>query len=305
MRIDYCLYNATGNTFILLDNRNQSLDILKSSSVIRRLLCRPDEGPSVDGLILLEQSLRASIKMLYYNADGLEASLCANGVRSTAHFFYHRIKKVSSLSVETPRSLLQTKITGKPGNFQVSLNLGDISQVDTLDISPLFPMASRSLYVEAGVPHCVFLVEKIEDTFLKDRAQKIRHHKIFPQGANVNFLEIISLEEKSFKVRTFERGVEAETLSCGTGTISSALALSHWFSLQGPLQFHTAGGPLEVVLRAGENPSLKGGVFQEKQANGELIVGENTVEWRLCTEDSSSPLSSSSPRQPMEESSSE
>ena len=262
MNITYFRYSANGNTFVVIDNQEGGYGHLKNSPETLSFLCRSPEGIGGDGVIFLEHSEKASLKMVYFNADGREVAMCGNGVRSVAHYCRHRKGDKNDIFVETPRAVYKTYCEGE----WASIEMADISHKNALNISHLFP-AKKSFYVKVGVPHCVFLVDKIKDSFLTTHAPRIRNHEMFPEGTNVNFVTILSQEKKEVLIRTFERGVERETLSCCTGATAGALALSHWIN-KDECTFHTRGGPMYLTVG---NPILvKGKVFEYHR--GEIQV---------------------------------
>ena len=253
-----------------MDNRNNFYASLKHEPVILAKICRSLYGQQVDGVIFLEKSSVADIKMIYFNADGKEVAMCGNGVRSVAHYFYHYEKRKKTIFVETLRKVYRTSCLGDC----VSIEMTDINRQNALDISSLFH-GQESFYVEVGVPHCVFLVDKIKDEFLQIHAPSIRKNKIFLHGANVNFVEIFCLKDKEFMVRTFEKGVERETLSCCTGITASALALAQWMGVRDKCMFHTPGGPIELVLK--DPIVLKGQVeeYSKSQIDTNIVERED------------------------------
>ena len=130
---------------------------------------------------------------------------------------------------------------------KVSILMSEVNDIDQIKIDDLFNEAIHSLYLKVGVPHCVYLVETLKDEYLNSIAPRIRSDKRFENGTNVNFIEKKS-GDKEFAIRTFERGVEAETLACGTGTTAAAIAINSWFKTKGLIQFNSPGGKLEVEL---------------------------------------------------------
>ncbi len=244
LKIPYSRYSANGNMFVLIDNRKGDYGHLKEKAETLVLLCCSSKGMGSDGVIFLENSEKASVKMEYFNADGKAVNMCGNGVRSIAHYFYHREEKKETIFVETSRAVYRTDCRGD----HVSIEMGDISNKNLLDISHLFE-GKNSFYVEVGVPHCVFLVDKMKDIFINIYAPRIRKNTLFKEGANVDFVEILSLKNNTFAVRTYERGVERETRSCCTGITASALGLIHWLGIEGECFFRTPGGLINLSLK--------------------------------------------------------
>ena len=241
MEIAYTKYNATGNSFVILDGRSGALGALGGGGESLALLARETQ---TDGVICLERSTKADVRMVYFNADGGQVDMCGNGARSVAHYLWKRSGS-REVGIETNRDVYRTRV--EEGGARVSIKMGDISGVDSIDLSSLLGQAKRHLYVEVGVPHCVFLVDRFDEGLFKDRAPAICRHSLFPKGANVNFVEAICLDQRRFLLRTFERGV-GETLSCATGATAAAVAVSRWFGLEGTLSLAPLGGRMEVFI---------------------------------------------------------
>lgn len=238
-------YSATGNTFLIGDNREGQFGNLPKSAVEK--LCT--EG-NVDGLIFLEKSEnpKAHFHMRYYNNDGGEVGMCGNGARSIVHF----AKEVANLSEENSSYSFSTKNSlylGKPEkNYPIKMN--EIGDWEKYDISDLFD-AEYSYFLNTGVPHCIYLVDDLSNIPLDEVGNKIRFHERFPGGTNINWIQII--ENQKIKMRTFERGVDGETDSCGTGATAAALAMSKLKGWKSPITVQVNGG--ELTIRFNENYS--------------------------------------------------
>src|SRR6476469_5476897 len=208
--------NGAGNDFILFDNRTGSIDLDRSQIA---QLCDRHRGIGADGILLLEQPTnRADFRMRYFNADGGEAEMCGNGARCFARFAYKVGGKKEKISFETPAGVISAELKGD----LVTLRM---TEPTDLRLNVDLPMADENKtvhFVNSGVPHVVIAVEKIDDANVRRDGAAIRHHKMFsPNGANVNFIE--KRGSNKIAIRTYERGVEDETLACGTGIVASAL----------------------------------------------------------------------------------
>ncbi|MBU4305976.1 MAG: diaminopimelate epimerase [Candidatus Omnitrophica bacterium] len=207
---------ASGNDFIIFDNRRAGL---KNGPEIARLLCVRTNGVGADGLIFIESSKRADFKMRIFNPDGSEAEMCGNGIRCAVLYKGKKNTKVETLagllSAELKDYGIKVRMTD-PKGLQLNVNLdidGRIYQVN---------------YVNTGVPHSVYFVENLEATNVRMLGRLIRYHRDFePVGTNVDFAKII--DQDTLQIRTYERGVEEETLACGTGSVASALVYHHKF----------------------------------------------------------------------------
>ncbi|MBA2271192.1 MAG: diaminopimelate epimerase [Chthoniobacterales bacterium] len=248
--------NGAGNDFVLLDNRLGDLR-LERAAIAR--LCDRHRGIGADGVLVLERPANgADFRMRYYNADGGEAEMCGNGARCFARFADRIAGPLERLSFETPAGVIAAVLEGAGVTLQMSdpkdLELG-------LRISP-GGQAVRCHYIDSGVPHVVVPVDAIENVKVRELGSAIRHDPRFsPRGANVNFLE--RRGERAIAIRTYERGVEDETLACGTGVVASALIFSATENIDGPVEVLVRGGDeLQVgFAREGEcftNVTLSG-----------------------------------------------
>jgi diaminopimelate epimerase len=259
--LSFTKMNGAGNDFILLDNRSGSLR-LNSDGIA--FLCDRHRGIGGDGVLLLENAANgADFRMRYYNSDGGEAEMCGNGARCFARF----ANKVagpfsdglfSDLSFETPAGIIRAKLDGN----QVTVNL---SPPQGLTLNRKLQVQGKEFTVHllnTGVPHVVLIVDDLEATPVSELGKTIRHHEEFrPKGTNVNFVRPVG--PGKIAIRTYERGVEAETLACGTGVTAAALIYSRLKSIDSPIRVRVLGGDwLEVgFVEVGEefrDVSLKG-----------------------------------------------
>jgi diaminopimelate epimerase len=221
-------YQATGNDFVIIDNR-ESLFPTDDSSLIQKL-CHRKFGIGADGLILLEKSEIADFIMKYYNADGSLGSFCGNGSRAIVHFARSLGLIESTGSFEAFDGLHKTIIDG------------DLIQINMADVQNGIQLLNGT-FLDTGSPHYIEFVNDVENLDVVQLGKKLRYSSEFaPNGSNINFVEKIT--ENEIKVRTYERGVENETLSCGTGVTAAAIAAS-------PEQINkvtvsTTGGQLSV-----------------------------------------------------------
>ena len=228
--------NGAGNDFVLLDNRAGDLALTREQ--IARL-CDRHRGVGADGVLLLEPAANgADYRMRYYNADGGEAEMCGNGARCFARFANRAAGPLQHLSFETPAGVIGAELKGELVTLQMSqpidmrLGLEVAVKGDKIRVS----------YVDSGVPHVVVAVAKIEDVDVRSLGWALRHHPMFaPRGANANFSE--QRGPRSIAIRTYERGVEDETLACGTGVVASAILFA---------ANENATGPIDVLVRGGD-----------------------------------------------------
>jgi diaminopimelate epimerase len=236
--ISFVKYSGCGNDFVIIDNRQHELSL--STNAIKQLSHR-HHGIGADGLIFLESSQRPQTpyRMRIFNADGSEAEMCGNGLRCLAHYI-RSLENVSDFYVETMRQHFKISFAGNLVTLQMpSPTLPTFVE---LTIDAHSPKEKLSLhFLDTGVPHTILFVDDIEDNNLISFAPKIRHHPHFqPAGTNVNFAKII--DEQTVKIRTYERGVEGETLACGTGAVAAAIVGHQAFQLKAPIQIITRSG---------------------------------------------------------------
>ena len=246
MKVHFYKYQGTGNDFIMIDNRDFSFP--KSNSLINKL-CDRRFGIGADGLILLEPSEKNDFTMVYFNADGNEASMCGNGGRCIVAF----AKQLTIIDKETTFEAVDGLHYASIKNDIVSLQMIDIDTIESF---------KDHIFLNTGSPHHISFNDDVENIDVKELGSKIRYGApYFKEGTNVNFAEQIS--DNSFKVRTYERGVEDETLACGTGVTAVAIAANKSNRTKAStINIEVLGGQLEVSFhREGDvyrNVFLKG-----------------------------------------------
>lgn len=239
--------NGAGNDFVVLDNRDLSLSL--STEQIARL-CDRHRGVGADGLLLVEPAQNdGDFRMRYYNADGGEAEMCGNGARCYGRFvnFLHE-DKLSNIKFETMAGIISAEFEGD----QVRINM---SAPHTLKLAQELDVAGEKLTVHSvntGVPHAVVFVDDLENVDVIKLGAGLRYHEAFkPKGTNANFAKVLG--PNSIAIRTYERGVEGETLACGTGMVASALIHHELTGAASPVSVLVKGGD---TLRIGfEEPS--------------------------------------------------
>ncbi|MGC1478955.1 MAG: diaminopimelate epimerase, partial [Chthoniobacterales bacterium] len=218
MELAFTKMNGAGNDFILLDNRSKALSL--STSQIARL-CDRHRGIGADGLLLVEPPAAgaADFRMRYYNADGGEAEMCGNGARCFSRYGARLLGETASsaLSFETPAGVISASLLGEEVELAMS---APHSLAPSNDLTIEGTLVSTHS-INTGVPHAVVFVDDLELADVRTLGARIRHHEHFaPAGTNVNF---VAKTEEGIAIRTYERGVEDETLACGTGVVAAAL----------------------------------------------------------------------------------
>lgn len=242
MKISFTKFNATGNDFIAIDNRKNTLDA--NDKIRWAKLCSLKTGIGADGVLLLEESTKADFKMRYINADGGEVEMCGNGARAITAFAHETLEiKKESYRFETMNGIYECAIDAVYGYRLTMTELYDMNKINLHDLDKTMS-AKRSLYMNTGVPHAVFEIEKILEYPVFENGKAVRYDARFPKGSNANFFEVVA--PKHIRVRTYERGVENETLSCGTGATAAALAAAAFYNWDDEVVLETLGGQLAV-----------------------------------------------------------
>ncbi len=238
MQLIFYKYQGTGNDFVLIDNRQEIFD--KNNTKLVARLCDRRFGIGADGFILLENSAISDFKMVYYNADGKTSTMCGNGGRCLVAFAKLLGIITESASFEAIDGLHEASIR----NDIVSLKMIDVDAIDQFE---------DHIFLDSGSPHHITFVKNVNDVNVKITGRKLRFGApYFEEGSNINFVE--QTDKNTFKVRTYERGVEDETLSCGTGVTAVAIA-SHRTrkTASATIQLDTPGGQLEVSFETHNN----------------------------------------------------
>jgi len=230
MEMTFYKYQGTGNDFVVIDNRNGFFPKDNHSMIAE--ICNRKYGIGADGLLLLENNSKVDFTMAYYNADGKLGSMCGNGGRCIVHFanFLNIINE--NIVFEAIDGLHEASIH----NAIISLKMNDVAAIN---------VNSNSVFLNTGSPHHIEMVEDLKNYNVVENGSLIRNKTYGKEGSNINFVEKIGTN--LFAVRTYERGVEAETLSCGTGVTAVAIALFETNRINtNSVELHTEGGNLLV-----------------------------------------------------------
>ncbi len=251
---------ASGNDFVVVDNRQK---IIRDTAAWARQVCKPHQGVGADGVLLFENSKTANFKMRIINLDGTEAAACGNGFRCIALYANQILKYSSRIQFESGSGLIEAEVE-KDNIVKVQLVKPKVFDLDS-ELS-LTQNKIHYTFLDTGVPHVVIFVEDLEIVNVFEVGRLVRNHAKFqPFGANVNFVAIRG--KKDIEVRTYERGVENETLACGTGSTASAVA--------SVLRGFTAP-PVHVKTRSGEvlkiDMSLKDGKVEKVFLQGHAQI---------------------------------
>lgn len=234
--INFTKMVASGNDFVAVDcGRRFTTYELRH---LARSICDRKFGAGADGLLLLEKSKVADIKMRIFNPDGSEAAMCGNGARCAALY----CRKSGPVNIETRAGVIQSEVRADSVRIKLTPPQG-------IKLNMPLKINKRALkvnFINTGVPHAVIFVEGLDKIDVANLGLRIRYHKCFaPAGANVDFVEV--LNNDSIKIRTYERGVEDETLACGTGGAAAALIFALKSGCAGCINVHTKSGEILKV----------------------------------------------------------
>jgi len=228
--ITFYKYQGTGNDFVMIDNRNKVVS--KDDISLINSLCDRRFGVGADGLILLEDSATTDFKMVYFNADGNESTMCGNGGRCIVAF----AKFLKIIEGTTKFEAIDGLHTATISGHVVSLQMQDITKIED---------KKGSVFLDTGSPHHVQFEENISDFDIKTIGRNIRNGVYGVEGSNINFVKKIN--ETTFRLRTYERGVEDETLACGTGATAVAIAMNYLNETKASdIKLNVEGGELQV-----------------------------------------------------------
>ncbi|MFH1715346.1 MAG: diaminopimelate epimerase [Elusimicrobiota bacterium] len=237
-KIKFTKMHGSGNDFVMLDNRANTLP--ENKNLLAQRLCDRIAGIGADGLIIIESSNDSDFKMRIINQDGSEAEMCGNGARCAAHFAYSLGIVKNKMKFTTLAGPIGAEIVDDKINVRM-IDPVDFEKDIELDLDKFGKM--KAYYINTGVPHVVIFVDDIDDVDVKEMGRSIRYNKHFkPKGTNVNFVQVINSE--IIKVRTYERGVENETLACGSGSTAAAIISGLEKGAAPPVKAHTRGGEI-------------------------------------------------------------
>ncbi|MCF7888513.1 MAG: diaminopimelate epimerase [Victivallales bacterium] len=235
--------HGAGNDFIVFDNTDKKI---KLNTDIIRTLSNRRRGIGGDGVIAVSMPEKRQADydavMEYYNSDGSRGEMCGNGLRCAAYFAYSYLKLADNMKVKTDVGILDAEIIGEN---KVKISISVLESFKKTEIE-----GKIVAYGDTGVPHAVVCVDNLAQYDVFNEGRKLRTNSFFPRGANANFVEIVDREKGRAKIRTYERGVEDETLACGTGICAAAVSLSEFYNFPEKIELETVGSDfLEVDLK--------------------------------------------------------
>ena len=259
--ISFYKMSGSGNDFIIIDNRDLSLAVGDLPTFVRRI-CARKISVGADGLFLIEPSASVDFKWQFFNSDGSVGEMCGNGSRCVARYAYLLGIAGAKMSFETIAGIITAEVHGNV----VKVRLTNPSPLKIGQKILLDGQESLLDCIDTGVPHAVSFVDHLETFAVSDRGRKIRRHEFFqPKGTNADFA--CTLDRHQMKVRTYERGVEDETLACGTGVVASVLAAAGR---------NLVDSPVDVTVQSGETLrvyfSRREGAFEEIYLEGKAKI---------------------------------
>jgi diaminopimelate epimerase len=239
--VPFVKMSGAGNDFVMIDNMEQKHHF--DAPNLAKSLCDRHFGIGADGLIILEPTPDRDFRMMYYNADGSYGGMCGNGGRCAAIFARRQGHCRETFAFEAVGYTYRGSMRGNRVRMRMKEPSG---MVDCLVMNPAPPGMGIAAFVDTGAPHAVFFVEEVESVDVSGIGRILREHPAFaPSGANINFVQIMS--PGTLRMRTYERGVEAETLACGTGSIASAVLANRLRGIQPPVTVETRSGRILMV----------------------------------------------------------
>ncbi len=258
--IEFTKMSGTGNDFILIDHRTPFLD-REEMPAFARAVCERRVSVGADGLIFIEKSESADFRWQFLNGDGSWAEMCSNGARCAARFAHDRGIAPARMRFETVAGLIEAEVTGQSVRLKMtaptSLHLEEKIAVNGQE------QVVHSL--NTGVPHTVLFMDNIQQAPVQEWGRTIRFHEHFqPAGTNVNFVQ--QQGDNGLIVRTYERGVEGETLACGTGAVASAIIAGLLGKVRPPVTVTTSGSEQLIIHYALAGQEISG-VYLEGPAH--------------------------------------
>lgn len=258
-QITFYKMSGSGNDFIIIDNRNQGVEKKKVSDFIKKVCCRK-MSVGADGVVFVENADAVDFRWYFFNSDGSEAEMCGNAARCTARFAYLNGIAGRNMSFETGAGVIAALVTDDrvkikmPAPTELKIDYSIHLKNGLLSVSS----------INTGVPHVIVAVDSINDTEVVKLGREIRFHEEFaPAGTNVNFICI--QKDGTIAMRTYERGVEDETLACGTGAMAVSIVLARKFKKKSPMDIMTRSGNY-LTIHFNENQGQFNDIFLEGDA---------------------------------------
>jgi diaminopimelate epimerase len=236
MNIQFTKAQGTGNDFVILDQAPNNL------SEVVEILCDRKRGIGADGVLIVGPSENADVKMRILNPDGSEVSMCGNGARCAGLYAYRKGLVSDVFTMETGAGLLEVEIKEN----EVTIKMTDPVDLEMTKDIEIDGNVIKGHFINTGVEHFVVFVDDTKNVDVNDLGNKVRYHMSFaPSGTNVNFVSVTGKD--SISIRTYERGVEDETLACGTGSVASAIIANMIKDVSSPVKVLTLSGEILTI----------------------------------------------------------
>jgi len=260
-QVTFYKMSGSGNDFIIVDNRNKVVEDADLAKFIASV-CRRKMSVGADGFILVENSNDVDFEWRFYNSDGSVAEMCGNGARCVARFAFVNNIAGPQMAFNTQAGVIHAQINGD----RVKIKMPDPTGLQNDCLLKLEKGSQLVSSINTGVPHVVIAVDDIEDAAVVELGREIRYHETFaPAGTNVNF--VCAVKDNILAVRTYERGVENETLACGTGAVASAIVVTDKSKME---------SPISILTRSGERLNIyyteKKGVYSDIFLEGDARI---------------------------------
>ena len=260
-KIAFTKMSGSGNDFIVIDHRRRFIDDAQLADFIVKV-CRRKMSVGADGVILIENAVETDFKWRFFNSDGSRAEMCGNGARCAARFAYLNGIAGPQLTFQTDAGIIAAEVLDE----RVKVKMTEPTDLRTDVPLPLEAGSCQVDFINTGVPHVVIETENLESADVRGIGREIRRHAAFaPGGTNVNFMT--DRPEGGIAVRTYERGVEDETLACGTGSVAAALVSATRYRRQSPIDVLTRSG-----IRLSVHFTLQDGRFEDVYLEGDARV---------------------------------
>ena len=268
-QIPFFKMSGSGNDFILIDNREKVVEENGLSDRIKKV-CRRQMSVGADGFILVENSDNVDFKWRFFNSDGSLAEMCGNGARCAARFAFLNGIAGKEMAFETDAGIVRASVSGR----DVKIKMPEPKDIKTDYIIELEKGSLSVNSVNTGVPHVVVMVDKLDRVDVVKQGREIRYCKSFaPAGTNVNFMSLQN--DGSIAIRTYERGVEDETLACGTGSVAGAVIMAYKEKINSPVKVRTKSGAFLNIFFNKNNSD-----FSEVYLEGDSRVIYSGKLWR-------------------------
>ena len=244
-KIPFSKMTGCGNDFIIIDNRRKILNVDKLGDFVQKV-CAHKLSAGADGVVLIEPSRKVNFKWRFFNSDGSVGEMCGNAARCVARFAVLKGIAPPKMAFETLAGIIEAEVAKRQIKVLMAQPTGLKLEINV----PIDGESHQMHFINTGVPHAIEFVDKASSVAVKDLGKKIRFHAQFqPAGTNANFVQVV--DRKHIKVRTYERGVEDETLACGTGAVASALIAAKKGFVDSPVEVQTSGGEiLKIYFQA-------------------------------------------------------